>query len=285
MTAATEFAAHVDWLRQLRGHSDDTLRTLFDSGRPIYVARAPGRLDVMGGIADYSGALVLELPIAESAFAAVQVAGGRGVTIVSLRDGEGEPPLVKTISEGEWLGLQRGTLEAAREFFASDPASSWAAYVAGPLLVLLAELRPRVEGGLRILVASAVPEGKGVSSSAAIEVAALRAAAAALGVSIDGETLARMCQRAENAVVGAPCGIMDQMTSVLGRQDELLALRCQPATIEGFVAVPPEISFWGVDSGVRHFVGGASYSSVRCGAFMGYRIISELAVLPAHVAR
>ena len=77
---------------------------------------------------------------------------------------------------------------------------------------------------------------------------------------------------------------MDQMTSALGRENELLALRCQPATVEGFVPIPPEIAFWGIDSGVRHAVSGSDYTSVRCGAFMGYRIIAEAAGLHAKPA-
>ena len=85
-----------------------------------------------------------------------------------------------------------------------------------------------------------MPEGKGVSSSAAIEVATMRAVAALLDLELAGDELARLCQMAENTIVGAACGIMDQMTSALGRENELLALRCQPATVEGFVPIPPE---------------------------------------------
>ena len=80
-------------------------------------------------------------------------------------------------------------------------------------------------------------------------------------------------------MVGAPCGIMDQMTSALGRADALLALLCQPAEVQGFVALPPSIGFWGIDSGIRHAVSGSDYTSVRTGAFMGYRIIAEAAGL------
>jgi len=72
---------------------------------------------------------------------------------------------------------------------------------------------------------------------------------------------------------------MDQMTSALGHEHTLLVLRCQPADVEGFVPVPPELTFWGIDSGIRHTVSGSDYTSVRCGAFMGYRIIAEAAGL------
>ena len=87
------------------------------------------------------------------------------------------------------------------------------------------ETPARLSGGLRILVDSRVPEGKGVSSSAAVEVATMRAVAALANYDeLTGTELGRLCQVAENRVVGAPCGIMDQMTSALGRENELLAL-------------------------------------------------------------
>ncbi len=109
----------------------------------------------------------------------------------------------------------------------------------------------------------------------------MQAVAGLLGSTLDGAELARLCQMAENFVVGAPCGIMDQMTSALGRSDALLALLCQPAEVQGFVPLPPSIGFWGIDSGIRHAVSGSDYTSVRTGAFMGYRMIAEAAGLRA----
>lgn len=284
MTVASDFAAYIDRLRRLPQHADPTLRAFFNRGLPIHIARAPGRLDVMGGIGDYSGSLVLELPIEEAALAALQVTNEPNFTFATLQidtNASESQSRVKSITCNEWAALRADDYESARAHFAQDPPSAWAAYIAGPTLVLLRETRSSFAGGLRILIDSRVPEGKGVSSSAAVEVATMRALAAALRIGIPGEELARLCQIAENRVVGAPCGIMDQMTSALGREDELLALRCQPATIEGFVRIPDEVAFWGIDSGVRHSVGGADYSSVRCGAFMGYRIIAEDAGLRA----
>jgi L-arabinokinase len=107
----------------------------------------------------------------------------------------------------------------------------------------------------------------------------MRAVAHQLGITIDGAEAARLCQIAENLVVGAPCGIMDQMTSALGRVNKLLALLCQPAEVQGFVAVPDSVGLWGIDSGIRHAVSGSDYTSVRTGAFMGYRMIASLAGL------
>ncbi len=255
------------------------LRDFFAARSPITVARAPGRLDVMGGIADYSGSLVLQLPLREAALVAVQRADDGDVRVVSLAGEPGQADRALTLRRAEFDALLAGGYGAARQWFGRDPANAWAAYVVGPLLVLAAERGARFDGGLRVLVRSRVPEGKGVSSSAALEVATMQAAAGLLGTPIDGAELARLCQVAENRVVGAPCGIMDQMTAALGRADQLLALLCQPAEVRGFVPLPPGVGFWGIDSGIRHAVSGSDYTGVRAGAFMGYRIIADFAGL------
>ncbi|MFQ6076209.1 MAG: galactokinase [Candidatus Bathyarchaeia archaeon] len=155
----------------------------------------------------------------------------------------------------------------------------WAAYVAGAFLVLTRERNETFHEGARILISSEVPEGKGVSSSAALEVAVMEAVATAFGISLQPRELALLCQRVENLVVGAPCGVMDQMTAVCGESHRLLALLCQPAELQGIVPLPQEIVVWGIDSRVRHSVSGADYGSVRAGAFMGYRIMAEVAGL------
>jgi L-arabinokinase len=114
-----------------------------------------------------------------------------------------------------------------------------------------------------------------VSSSAAIEVAGLFALAAAAGFALEGREAALLCQRVENLVVGAPCGVMDQMTSACGQSGQLLELSCQPATLLGSRPVPTSLAFFGIDSGVRHAVTGRDYGQVRTAAFMGYRLIAE----------
>jgi L-arabinokinase len=72
---------------------------------------------------------------------------------------------------------------------------------------------------------------------------------------------------------------MDQMTAACGEAGKLLALLCQPAKLESPVSMPEGVTLWGLDSGIRHFILGDQYSSVRVGAFMGYRIIAERAGL------
>ena len=252
----------------------------FGGGGEVFVARAPGRLDLMGGIADYSGSLVLELPIASAAHAAVQLTDAKTILAVSLpqTDAGGERIFEMPLSDlFDGAGCPLEYAAAARYF--KESGQHWAAYVAGVFAVLVRERGCRFERGARILIRSEVPEGKGVSSSAALEVATMRAVAAAYKIEIEPRELAFLCQRVENLVACAPCGVMDQMTAALGEADKLLALLCQPGEVKGFVALPPELAVWGIDSGVRHSVGGADYGSVRTAAFMGYRMIAEAAGL------
>jgi galactokinase len=261
---------------------------LFSPDRELIVTRAPGRLDLMGGIADYSGSLVLQLPIAGATHAALQRHEEPTLQIVSLSTGFNphfaaparvfEMPLSEFQSSGQPIDYADA---CAR--FKSRTEDHWAAYVAGAFLVLMRENGVRFTQGARILLTSNVPEGKGVSSSAALEVAAMQAIAAAYKIEISPREMAFLCQKVENRIAGAPCGVMDQMTSACGEADRLLALLCQPGEVMGALKLPDELAVWGIDSGIRHSVGGphgdTDYGTVRTAAFMGYRMIAEVAGL------
>ncbi len=255
------FQPTLDQLQSLGSSPDTRLRSFFSAGCPIFIARAPGRLDVMGGIADYSGARVLELPLACATFALVQAQDAPRCEVASRRG-------------DRWDFYATDLpLPAAAELaagFRQAKADRWASYVVG---VVQALLPGPARSGLRILIDSSVPEGRGVASSAALEVAVATAVAASLHQRIDPAELAMLCQRVENHIVGAPCGIMDQMTSACGRMDRLLQLRCQPGTIEGHLEVPAGYRFYGIDSGISHAVSGADYGTVRTAAFMGLCIL------------
>jgi L-arabinokinase len=272
---------------QLESHVARTCARLAQQGRPLFsgseaplVARAPGRLDVMGGIGDYSGCLVLELPLAVAAYVCVQRTAEAHVRIVSAGFGHDVPPLRDVRLPLAELQSACGSYAEARAYFNASAERAWAAYVAGALVALQVELGVAPSAGLDILVCSSVPEGKGVSSSAAVEVASFRALTALAKQEVDPLTGALICQRIENLVVGAPCGAMDQITSSCGRQGQLLAIACQPARLDGGFPVPEGLGLWGVDSLLRHQVSGASYTEVRVAAFMGYTIIARALGLP-----
>jgi len=246
------------------------------SGGPVFVARAPGRLDVMGGIADYSGALVLQWPIREATRVALLPWRERRLSITSLgRDGverQCDVPL-------DLIADAHRPDDEVRAWFAGDAARHWAAYVAGVFHVLSREHGVHFPTGAAILIESDVPEGKGVSSSAAIEAATMETVCAAWRVPIEPKMRAVRCQQVENLIVGAPCGVMDQMAAICGEAGSLMALLCQPAEFQGSVRLPDGLGVWGIDSGIRHAVIGADYGAVRIGAFMGYRVLAALAGL------
>ena len=248
-----------------------TLRAgkFLESGSSVVVTRSPGRLDVMGGIADYSGSLVLQYPIAEATFAAIQPIDEPIIEVTSIGRKPYTMPLRSLVPAGEPLSY-----EDARNCFAQNEEDHWASYVIGVFVVLLRERRVSFSRGSRIVISSTVPEGKGVGSSAALETAAMQAVASAFQIGIEPHAMALLCQKAENLVAGSPCGVMDQMTCMCGEKDALLALLCQPAELQTPVRVPEDMSLWGIDSGERHAVSGSDYVSVRIGAFMGYRIIA-----------
>jgi len=259
----------LETLNTLADHALPQLRTFFDPQRELTITRAPGRLDVMGGIADYSGSLVLELPIAEATLVALQKDSAQRISIISLVDDETRALTL----EMPLADLEPFEYNEARAYFSSNV---WAAYVAGVFLVLARERGVRFSRGARLLISSRVPESKGVSSSAALEVATMSAVAAAFNIKIEPREIALLCQKVENLVVGAPCGVMDQMTSACGEAHQLLSLVCQPAELLGSIKLPDDLAVWGLDSGTRHSIGGGDYGWVRAGAFMGYRILAEL---------
>ncbi len=257
---------------ELRGGANPKL---FDRRSPLLLSRAPGRLDVMGGFADYSGSLTLEMPIREAAFVAVQETDEPLVRVRSAGFGPAAGPLREAAFPSSEIREHSQSYARARAYFQRRPEQAWTGYVAGALAALRVELEREIGLGLNILVASNVPEGKGVSSSAAIEVASFCALSSLYGVHVEPIQTAVMCQRIENLVVGAPCGLMDQMTSSCGLEGQLLPLLCQPAELQTRFAIPPELGLWGIDSGLRHQVSGADYGEVRVAAFMGYAMIAR----------
>ena len=177
----------------------DELSAAFEGlyGRaPDGVWAAPGRVNIIGEHTDYNEGLVLPIAIDRRALAAV-AARDDGTVRVASRQRQGDP-VVRELSD---LGPGR--------------VRGWAAYPLG-VAWSLAD-RHGVSQGADILIDSNVPLGAGLSSSAALEAAVGLALADVAGRDIPRDALALACQRAENEVVGAPTGVMDQMASLLGR--------------------------------------------------------------------
>lgn len=249
----------------------------FGSDQPIRISRAPGRLDVMGGIADYTGSLVCEMPLDRAAAVALQERDDRQVQVMSLNLHDDHKPFTLRMPMD---ALAAANLETLRKDF-SEPGRKWAAYLVGCLFVLhdqrLINLYEHSHRGLNLALYSTVPLGAGVSSSAAIEVATMMNLIDHLDLRerVDPMRVAAMCQRVENQVVGAPCGIMDQVTSAAGDAGSLLRLRCQPHELQPPLRLPTGVRVLGINSNVKHSVGGGAYGRTRCAAFMAHAIILQ----------
>lgn len=271
----------------------DDVSGLFNYTDAIYINRAPGRLDVFGGIADYSWSCALEMPTSEATFVATQfqtidndnimirvlspskdtAARSSSFASIPLSD------IVEWDAHGKLFLPTNYDFADLRQRLKSNPAESWIAYIVGAFVVLAEKKKgflPENVGSIAVLVKSNVPEGAGVSSSAALEVASLVSIGAALGICFENHEVPLLAQRIENFVVGVSCGLMDMATSYLGMADSLLSLRCSdPVQIFGHLKIPDNLRVWGIYSGVRHSTGSSKYTSVRIGAFMGKKIIQS----------
>lgn len=241
----------------------------------VHVARSPGRLDVMGGVADYTGSRVCQMPLEIAAAAAVQQRSDGKVVCLSQQTSEQDELI---LAAGELAQLSPLGL---RERIGNEHA--WAGYVVGCLAWLMKHHpQPAMKNGATLLIDSDVPPGGGVSSSAAIEVATMIALASLYDVTLTPMTLAAACQNVENQVVGAPCGVMDQVVSCMGTHNAILEILCQsaadgmPAQLQGSLQIPKGYAFVGVHSGVRHEVRGDPYGDTRVAAFMARKMIRNM---------
>lgn len=232
---------------------------------------APGRLDVMGGIADYSGSLVLQMPITQRTTVKLHLRTDYRCDLKSFI-GTSQPWELK-LDYHDLLQNNQVDYAFANSYLAQRK-QTWAGYILGCALVLQKE-KGIAFSGATIEVHSDVPLGKGVSSSASVEVATMRALTQAFQLTLTPTELPTLAQKVENLVVGAPCGLMDQLACHLGEPTHLLPIVCQPDLIEPLLPIPHGLHFIGIDSGVKHSVSGHQYGNVRSAAFMGYSIIAS----------
>jgi L-arabinokinase len=271
-------------LLHLPNNDPTGLAGYFNAGE-VWVARVPARLDVMGGIADYSGANVCEAVLGRGILMALQPRNDRTLRIRSLQAGHRNLP-VETRIPLDYFTAGDGLADYAhvRALCRVNPLVSWAAYIGGSIFTLLKEEAVRLPFGFSMLLLSGVPMNVGIGSSAAVEIGALSCLNAYLGMQLDAARMARLGQIAENHVVGAPCGIMDQISVASGRQGRLTHILCRPGKVMGEVEIPPGTGFVGINSMVRHSVAGNPYGDARIGAFMGRRIINDLRAGKGHEA-
>lgn len=259
----------------------DLIGNIFDTKEPIYINHCPGRLDLMGGNDDYTGGMVFETTIRETTDFAAQKRPDNHFVLYnpSVRSMNWDEKIIFDLSDLMVNGVMRDIREI-REFVNADPNKSWMTYIVGGLCYIIRQFPEKATHGLNMYLDSNIPLGKGVSSSAALETSALKACAAAYGLDIRGIDLAFATQWVECEISGAAAGIMDQYAVAMGDEDMFTPMICQPCIPLERVRLPKWIKIWGIDSGVRHSVGGTAYEAARAACFMGYQYICEWENVP-----
>jgi len=188
--------------------------------------RAPGRVNLIGEHTDYNDGFVLPCAID---FETVVMAAPR------------DDALVRVVASDFADALDEFSLAAP---IAPRPDAPWANYVCGVLAMLREDLQARghVLRGADLAIAGNVPQGAGLSSSAALEVAVAQAFNAMQRLGLDATAVALLAQRAENRFVGCQCGIMDQLVSARGEAGHALLIDCRtlaarPVPLPGDLAV------------------------------------------------
>jgi len=204
---------------------------------------APGRVNLIGEHVDYAEGLCLPFAIAERTVVTATPRADELLTVQSSAEEDGVTVALDSVGPG------------------SPPG--WAGYVAGVLWALRAAGHP--VGGLDVHVTETVPLGAGLSSSAALECAVALAANDVYGLDLDRATLARACVRAENDVVGAATGGMDQAAAMFGEEGHALLIDMRDGARR---PVPLPLTETGlrllvIDTRVRHHLADGQYGQRR----------------------
>lgn len=206
---------------------------------PEGVARAPGRVNLIGEHTDYNDGFVFPLAIDRDAAIAFRARSDGGVRVVAA----------DLDAEGEFSRSAPG-----------QPGRSWLDHIKG----VAAAVGPTsgAASGFDGVLASDVPIGSGLSSSAAVEVAVTRVLAAVDRRSWEPVRAARAAQKAENEWLGVSCGIMDPLVSAAGVRGHALLIDCRADAWQA-VPVPSEVCVVVLDSGTRRQLVGSEYNERR----------------------
>jgi len=214
---------------------------------------APGRVNLIGEHTDYNDGFVLPMAIDRWVWMAAAPAGRQDRTI----------RLAALSLDSEVHAFSLNDLQPARH-------ARWSNYVRG-VLALLERAGHRL-GSLDLVYAGNVPIGAGLSSSAAVEVAAGTAARELYGLDLSDLALAQICQKAEHEFVGTRCGLMDQLISVTGEEGHALLIDCRQLTWEA-VPIPENADIVVCDTGKRRGLADSAYNERRAQCEEGARLL------------
>jgi galactokinase len=222
---------------------------------------APGRVNLIGEHTDYSDGFVMPAAIDFATVVAISPRTDGRILAHSVNYEERIDKSVHELLDDGFAGLRAGR------------KLHWSDYPAGVLWALREHGVP-VDNGYSMTIAGNVPLNAGLSSSASIEVATAIAVLGTTSLDLPPTKIALLCQRAENAFVGANCGIMDQFVSCCGKQDHAVMIDCRWLEYQ-LAPIPPTVRIVICNSMVQHSVAGGEYNTRRAEIEAGSDILRK----------
>lgn len=245
-----------------------------DKSCPWYVACAPGRLDVMGGISDYCGGPAVGLTLARGTWVAAQQRDDQQIHLTFARHEPGAASRTSTWALSNLYGP--AGVRDPRDFALriARLGDDWALPMAGVLHALLAlDYVPHLGGGLTLMFRTELLASGGLGATAAAQVALMEVLREILDIDVSLERLSAVCHYASRPVCRLSSGNMDPPIILMGKPDTLFQVNDADAEP---LPVPAAICFLGVDSGVRHPLADQKQRQTRTASAMGARIINAI---------
>ena len=301
----------ITWLRSVAfPETVSVVLGLHDCSRAspqLYVASSPGRIDVMGGVADYSGSHVLQYPISRRTYAFIVLSDANAaiprVNMASLQVNSLEEIVrkpnrhhpfklweksydISVLSAANEVALRAQVAledETSRQVYVDNESKLWPLYALGALRE--SAIRADVNNsclGLTLILLSDLPLNAGLASSAAVEMSVLLAANTAFNnISLNENQMecSLICQAIENKVLGAPSGCMDQLTVAHADENKLLPINCRVpikrSAVGTGIPIPDKVEISAIQCGITRDVSGLQYSRAHTASVMGKILLSQ----------
>ncbi len=226
-------------------------KTIFGT-KPSLVARAPGRINLIGEHLDYNGGFVLPAAIDKAIWFAMGLRPDNELHFHSIDLGETFTAEVSSFQKSD---------------------KNWANYLLG--VISEAQKDGLQIGGVNVVFGGDIPIGAGLSSSAALESGMMAGLNKLFSLGLSKMDIVRLAQRGENNFVGMNCGIMDMFTSVMGREGHVVRLDCQSLDFQYIPFISADLSLLLCDSGVKHALVNSEYNDRRQECEAGLRFFQE----------
>lgn len=233
----------------------NSFHNVYGGQKPAFISRASGRVELVGGHTDYNEGFVIAIAVDSSCWVAAAPRGDNTICLYSewaKQKHEFELPALEPSQDCQWANYGRG------------------------VAACLCQEGLHVKGA-NLYIASDVPVGAGLSSSAALEVSLAKAMIhlSKPDWQIEPKRLAQICQKAENVYAHSPCGILDQITSVISRKDHATLLDCRDISVR-FVPFDSQAGIIMIfNSMVKHEIAGGEYGKRRRQCEQAYAVVAQ----------